>query len=109
MDRPKTDPGINVKQLRPGTRLMVETEDAVYEMLAVRPDLGLLEITSNDPQLHKPTVGQFVSSRIPPGANQLDWIGQGLCMTIRFRNGSYVSKPVLSAKVQGPTWHYDVF
>jgi hypothetical protein len=37
------------------------------------------------------------------------WIGKGLFMSIRFRNGCYTSAPVKSAEVIGDTWRYTVF
>jgi hypothetical protein len=124
-DKLRSEPGIDVKRLQPGTRLMVETEDAVYEMLAVRSDLELLEITSSDPALHTKTVGQLVAAAPPksfvtqcvagepvlddPEYQVPDWIGRGLCMVLRFRNGWYTSSPVTGAEVCGETWHYTVF
>jgi hypothetical protein len=37
------------------------------------------------------------------------WIGKGLLMLIRFRNGHYTSAPVSAAEIEGANWHYAVF
>ena len=100
----KQGPGISVQRLKAGVKIMVETEKQVYEMVVVRPDLGLLQVTSTDPVLHQPTIGQFLGS-----GDIADWLSKGLCMSLRFRGGLYVSAPVLSAEVKTPTWRYVVF
>ena len=64
----RTEPGIDVRRLKAGTYVFVETAEHVYEMKVVLPYAGLLEITSSDPPLHTPVVGQFVSGRFPPYA-----------------------------------------
>jgi hypothetical protein len=108
-ERLRTEPGIDVRRLRAGTRLFIETENHVYEMKVVLASAGLLEITSSDPVLHLPTVGQYLSGQFPPDCEVDGWIGKGLFMFIRFRNGCYASAPVRSAEVLGDTWHYTVF
>ena len=70
---------------------------------------GLLEITSSDPPLQLPTVGQYLGGQFPPDCEVEGWIGKGLLMCIRFRNGYYTSAPVMSAEVKGDNWHYAVF
>ena len=90
-----------MRRLKVGTYVFVETAKHVYEMKVVLPHAGLLEITSSDPPLHVPTVGQFVSGRCPPDCDVEGWIGKGLLMLIRFRNGYYTSAPVVSAEVEG--------
>ncbi len=107
----RAEPGIDVRRLKVGTYVFVETAKHVYEMKVVLPHAGLLEITSSDPPLHTPTVGQFVSSQcVPmPYDNVEGWIGKGRLMLIRFRNGYYTSAPVVSAEVEGAKWHYTVF
>jgi len=42
------------------------------------------------------------------------WIGKGLALEIRFRNGTYRTQPVTAASVNGThedgsRWSYDVF
>ena len=105
----REQPGIDVKRLKPGTHLFVETENCIYEMKVIRADLGLLEISSSDPPLRLPTVGQHLGGRLPPACEVEGWIGKGLLMSFRFRNGLYTSAPVISAEVKGHNWHYAVF
>ena len=48
----RAEPGIDVRRLKVGTYVFVETAKHVYEMKVVLPHAGLLEITSSDPPLH---------------------------------------------------------
>jgi hypothetical protein len=110
------DPGIDLTRQKNGTRIIVETESAVYEMRVIHQGHSLVEISSSDPQLKQPTVAQFISSQVPPeqtgGAPTCEiplWIGKGLRMYLRFRNGYYLSGVTATATLKGDTWHYDVF
>ena len=62
----RAEPGIDVRRLKAGTRIIVETQSHVYEMSAVMANSGLFEISSTDPPLHKPVVGKFVAARCSP-------------------------------------------
>jgi hypothetical protein len=103
-----TEPGIDVRRLPPGTGILLETDTRLYEFKVINPSLGLVEISSTDPALHQATVGQLLFSTGSNGGQDW-WIGKGLAMRIRFRNGVYASGPVASATVRGKGWHYDVF
>jgi hypothetical protein len=105
----RAEPGIDVRRLKTGTRILVETGQHVYEMKVVLSGAGLVEISSTDPVLRRPTVGQLVGSLGPSGGEVEGWIGKDLFMVLRFRNGVYRSSPVLTAEVSGDDWHYAVF
>ena len=107
-DKLRSEPGIDVRRLPPGTRLFIETENHVYEMKVVLASAGLLEITSSDPALHLPTVGQYLGGQFPPDCTVEGWIGKGLLMSIRFRNGS-TRQPRHVREVEGATWHRPCF
>ena len=96
--------GIDIQRLAPGTSILLETDTRLFELKVMNPSLGLVEISSTDPALHQATIGQLLSS-----GTKNWWIGKGLAMRIRFRNGIYTSGPVASATVRGKGWHYDVF
>jgi len=100
--------GIDLRRLAPGNSVLLETDTRLYELKVMTPALGLAEISSTDPALHQTTVGQLLSS-IGPSGGRNGWIGKGLAMRIRFRNGVYTTGPVASARVVGKGWHYDVF
>jgi hypothetical protein len=104
----RAEPGIDVRRLKTGTRILVETGQHVYEIKVVPSGAGLVEISSTDPVLHRPTVGQFVGS-VSRSCEVEGWIGKHLFMVLRFRNGVYRSSPVLTAEVSGDDWHYAVF
>ena len=103
-----TETGIDLRRLAPGTSILLETDTCLFELRVLNPTLGLVEISSTDPALHQATIGQLLSSVGPNGGRDW-WIGKGLAMRIRFRNGIYTSGPVASARVVGRGWHYDVF
>jgi len=105
----RAEPGIDVRRLKGGTQIIVETQSHVYEIKAVMPQAGLFEFSSTDPPLHKPVVGRFTAGRCPPQTDVEGWIGKGLQMLILFRNGYYVSDPVVSAEVKSDHWRYAVF
>ena len=73
----------------------------------LRQDLSLVEISSSDPVLRNLPWGSSSAVSFRLRAQVPNWIGKGLSMHLRFRNGDYFSAPVLSAQVKGDTWHYD--
>jgi hypothetical protein len=105
----RAEPGIDVRRLKAGTQIIIETQSHVYEMKAVLPQSGLFEISSTDPPLHAPIVGKFTAGRCAPATDVEGWVGKGLQMVILFRNGYYVSEPLVSAEVKGNYWQYTVF
>lgn len=111
-----TEPGIDIRKLKPDTTVLLEAEPYLYEIKVMHPVHGVVEISSSDPRLRTPTVGQVLhgvhwsSPAVPiPG-----WIGKGLSLEIRFRNGTYRTQPVTAASVSGQhenggRWSYEVF
>jgi hypothetical protein len=121
MDTPTTtttpvEPGIDIRKLKPETVILLEAEPYLYEIHIMYPAHGIVEISSNDPHLHAATVGQLLQSVhwSSPVAPIPFWIGKGLALEIRFRNGVYRTQPVIAATVKGKRddgsrWSYDVF
>jgi hypothetical protein len=110
------EPGIDVRRLKPETTILLEADPYLYEMRAVHPVHGIVEISSSDPVLRVATVGQVLHSVhwSSPAAPRPLWIGKGLALEIRFRNGFYRTQPVTAASVQGKRedgsrWSYEVF
>ena len=67
------------------------------------PATGHVEINGTAPQLRQPTIGQYLR-----GIYVLDaqvgidkWIGRTMQMFLRFRNGDFLSGPVVWPSVQG--------
>jgi len=108
-------PSVNVKSLAKGTVLLLEGESDIYELVMRYPEHGIAEITSSNPALRQPTVGQFMYSvRWDHPGIKLNVIQQGWAMVLRFRNGECQTQPIISARVRGTRcdgthWHYDVF
>lgn len=119
MDKPTTppaEPGIDIRKLKPETLILLEAEPYLYEMRVMYPAHGIVEINSSDPRLRVATVGQLLHSVdwSSPGVPIPSWIGKGLALEVRFRNGVYRTQPVTAASVKGNCadggrWSYEVF
>jgi hypothetical protein len=118
MDAPTApaEPGIDIRKLRPGTILLVDAEPWLYEIKVVYPVHGIVEISSSDPHLRIATVGQVLQSVHWPSlaAPIPSWLGKGLALEIRFRNGLYRTQPLTAASVSGKRedgshWTFEVF
>jgi hypothetical protein len=111
-----TEPGIDIRKLKLDTIILLEAAPYLYEIKVMHPAHSVAEISSSDPQLRSATVGQVLHSlhRSSPATPIPAWIGKGLPLEIRFRNGSYRTQPVTAASVQGKRedgsrWSYEVF
>jgi len=107
----RAKPGIDLHKLKPGTILFLETNLCLYELKILNSARCLIEISGTDEGLKQLIVGQFVASIYPvdPTVRLDAWIGQNLAMEIHFKNEDYVSGPIISARVKGKGWGYDVF
>ena len=110
------EPGIDIRKLRAGTTVLLEADPYLYEMQVTHPVHGVVEISSSDPRLRATTVGQVLHSIrwSSPASPIPSWIGKGLALEIRFRNGLYRTQPVTAASVSGKhedgsRWSYEVF
>ena len=110
------EPGIDIRKLKTGVVILMEAGPYLYEIRVMYPVHSIVEITSSDPNLRAATVGQMLHSVHWPsaGAPIPSWIGKGLVLEIRFRNGLYRTQPVTAASVQGKRedgnrWSYEVF
>lgn len=107
----KAQPGVNIGRLAEGTKVLVETTQNVFELQVIQPMLNLVHVRGSDPRLRPGVTGQLIHSAYDINGKVIipDWIGKGLRMHIMFKNATYQSTPVLSARVSGNGWHYDVF
>lgn len=107
----RSEPGIDLAKLTAGTKVYVETDTDVYEITVTLQKEAIVEIWGTDKRMRQPLFGRFLHS--VNGRNRqvcLDrWIGKGLRMVIAFRYESFESGMVVSASVEGPNWHYEVF
>ncbi len=120
MDTPSTtplaEPGIDIRKLKPETIILLEADPYLYEIKVMYPAHSVVEISSSNLNLRTATVGQLLHSVhwSSPGAPIPSWIGKGLALEIRFRNGVYRTPPVTAAGVKGTRedgsrWSYEVF
>jgi len=113
---PLAVPGIDIRKLKPETVILLEAEPYLYEIKVVYPVHSIVKISSSDPNLRVTAVGQILHS-VPPSSPATpipSWIGKGLALEIRFRDGNYRTQPVTAASVKGKRddgshWSYDVF
>jgi len=110
------EPGIDIRKLKRDMIVLLEAEPYLYEIKVMHPVHCVVEISSSDPCLRAATVGQVLHGVhwSNPGAPIPAWIGKGLALEIRFRNGLYRTQPVTAASVQGQRedgsrWSYEVF
>jgi len=109
------EPGVNLRLLKPGTVLMLEGESELYELTLRYPEHGIAEVNSNNPALREPAYGQFMGSlRLGHHGVRVNVIQKGWAMVLRFRNGEFLTQPILAASVSGQRedgsrWSYEVF
>jgi len=102
-------PSVNVLTLKPGTKLIVESElGSIYsiEFLGGRNVVvygsldGFAPFTKN---------GYFVGSADQKAVQNIDMIVKGLRAVFQFFDAQFVTEALTSARVEGPGWHYNVF
>jgi hypothetical protein len=108
-------PGIQVKLLTKGTVLLLEGETDLYELTVRYPEYGIVEVDSNHPAIRQSGYGQFTGSvRAGQPGFRSSAIKKGWAIMLRFRNGEFLTQPILAARVcgvrdDGSRWSYDVF
>jgi hypothetical protein len=110
-------PGIHIGFLDPGTRVLVATKVTTFELTVVEPQKAIINVSASDPRLQPARLGRLIgSSKDMAGKLMKDeWIGRGLYMNIQFKNLTFVTNPIISARIEGfgrvtgLPWHYDVF
>jgi hypothetical protein len=106
----RAKPGIQVSRLEIGTTITLETLDCIYTLKKHPYGNSLVEVQGTDARFLKPCVGQFMHSQYGKSpAEFTDWIGKSMRPCIRFKGGPIILQPVVSARVEGDGWHYDVF
>jgi hypothetical protein len=100
--------GIDIRRQKVGTAIYVECATQLFEMEVLNAEHALLRVNSNVPALRIPIVGQLAQSVGPEGAKPC-WIGKGMALHLRFRNGVFTSDPAVAASIKGKGWEYEVF
>lgn len=107
----RKQPGVDISRLAEGAKVIVETTQGVFELTIQNPKHSLVRVNGTDPRLRAGISGQVFQSfyDIEGRIAVPYWIGKSLRMQISFKNGVYACTPAVSARVEGPGWHYDVF
>jgi hypothetical protein len=106
-----SEPVVDLASQRSGTLIYLETTDRSYQLTLLDRRSLKVEIVSNDRRIGVRSIGFFERSVYDEeGCTFLaDRIVLGMRMQIRFANGVFYSRPVVSATVFGNSWHYRVF
>ena len=92
---------IDITKQKTDTTLFIETRDGhLFEIRVVIPEKAIIEISGTEPRLKQSVLGILAPEHC---------IGLRLKMTIIFKNGNYVSAPVIHLTVKGPGYSYTVF
>lgn len=105
----RAQPGIDIPNLPPGTKILVETTMSVFELVVI--DADHVAVSGTDHRFHTPVVGRFIQSVYDVDGNMKfpGWISKNLRMDIEFKNALFRSTPAVSAGVVGKGFRYDVF
>lgn len=90
--------GIVIARLKRGNVVMVETEDAVYELTVLVPSQSVVSVNTNDRRLEE---GQSVTITTP-----IRW---GDCIRMVSAGSVLFSRKTNGATVRGKGFTYDVF
>jgi hypothetical protein len=104
-------PGIQLEKQPNSTHLLIETTQAVYELKTYWPEKRLVSIVeSSDPRVLAGSIAELMGSAYgaPEDIFIPGWIGEGLRMHFRFKNGIHPTHPVTSASISGNGWRLDV-
>ena len=61
----KAQPGIDLTRQRKGTKIMVETDNHLFEITVLNPASGLVEVSSTLPLLRESTVASTYEASMP--------------------------------------------
>jgi len=107
----KKQPGIDITKQQAGHRILVETDNSLFDIEVLNPAAKLIKVYGTTPALRGTVIGQYVKGvYVLDGKVSIDnWIGRTMRMLLHFRNGDFLSGPVITATVSGPGWKYDIF
>ncbi|MGA2059117.1 MAG: hypothetical protein ABSG67_01450 [Thermoguttaceae bacterium] len=106
-----SEPSLDLARQRSRTHVSLETTDYSYRLTLLNERLLKVEIVSNDRRIGVRSIGFFERSVYDEEGSVFlaGRIVSGMRMQIRFANGVFCSRPVVSATVCGDGWHYRVF
>lgn len=100
-------PGIDVRRLRPGTDLIIETYNSMYQLRVVDPPDQRVDIMGGIriPQMVPAYIvgATYGGSMLRPG-----WIMPYMCLELKLPNRIVVTTPVKNVKMFGDGWDYDM-
>lgn len=107
----KPEPHVDLRRLKAGTVVLCNTNKDVFELKLIDPILLVVAVTGTEARFKNPVRGQFIGSFT--GYNRCDTrygcIVKDGKMTIGFRETQVETSPILSAKVCGHDWAFNVF
>lgn len=100
-------PFIDLERLLPDTDILMETENAIWELHTYEWPIVLVQSTAMS--LKKRWLKAVFHGSIYDGVYYYNLIMQGCPFDLGFSDMNYLTRPVLSARVSTDKWHYDVF
>ena len=79
-----TEPGIDIRRLKPGTILLLEADPFLYEIKVVYPVHSIIEISSSDPCLRTATMGQLLHGILQQHYHAVQPAGFGVEVELRW-------------------------
>lgn len=105
----RTDPGVDVAKLKPGTRLIVKTQNSTYGFIATKVPRELY--AKGGKKIPKATKVFLTGSTWGGSCLKLGWIGLTMHMEICLEDDMILkTTSVKSIRVVGPNkeWFYDI-
>ena len=112
----KRQGGIDVAEAEVGTKILIETTMAVYELKVLEPSTARVDIQGTD-QIFSASKGVhqaevvFSTTGAPLDVSVPNWIGKGLRIALKSSGGVIVMvSSVVSARITAPdeSWSYEL-
>ena len=106
------EPGVDIPKLPIGTKIIVETTQAVYELIVLNPPHNVVKVSSTDPRIKGDGVIGQLNQSLYDLAGKVSLphrIAKNLRMQFTFANALYLCSAAISARVEGDGWHFEVF
>lgn len=108
-----TPPHIDITRQKVGTSILVETAQAVWSFKIVDPENAIVEVYGTDQNFKNrpPVKGRFVRSFALNGneGEMPHAIVKGWQFEVQFADAMLIVSEVVSARVEGDDWSYEVF
>jgi len=98
-------------RLKPHTTVILESDHGTLYTLDVLPAKYLVKVFSTDATFcGNPAIrGLFAGSKDDQGDIWPGVVRRGARVVFQFKNCQFVTQPIVTARVEGADWHFEVF